>query len=91
MEQTILRHHVELLNTFNGLVVFLGLLSLATQSGAADLAEVVVVEDVGEESPAPDDEAGFDPVEAAGPVVDGGGTVASEPAGEAERVDEVEG
>lgn len=91
MEKSILGHHVKLLNTLDGLVVFLSLFSLATQSRATDLAEVVVVEDVAEQSPAPDDEAGFDPVEAAGPVVDGGWAVASEPAGEAERVDEVEG
>lgn len=30
MRQTILGHHVELLNTCDGLVIFLGLLSLAT-------------------------------------------------------------
>jgi hypothetical protein len=86
VEESILRHHVEFVHAFDGLIVFFGLLSLAAESGTADLAEVVVVEDVAEEGPAPDDEAGLDPVEAAGPVVDGGGAVAGEPAREAEGV-----
>lgn len=91
MEETILGHHVQFLHTFDGLVVLFGLLFLAAQGGTADLAEVVVVEDVAEERPAPDDEAGLDPVEATSPVVGGGRAVASEPAREAERVGQVKG
>lgn len=43
------------------------------------------------ESPTPDNESVFNLVEAVDPIVNSGGTVASELPGEVERVDEVEG
>lgn len=47
--------------------------------------------DVGEQAPAPDDEADLDDVQPAGPVVHGDGAVAGEPAAERERVEKLEG
>lgn len=91
MEQTVLRQHVHLLHTLDGLVVLDSLLALAAERGSADFAQVVVVEDVAQQSPAPDDQADFDAVETPCPVVYGGRAVASEPARQTKRVCEVEG
>lgn len=55
VEQAVLGHHVEFLDALDGFVILFGLLFLATQGRASDFAKVVVVEDVAEECPAPDD------------------------------------
>lgn len=91
MEQTVLGQHVHLLHTLDGLIVLDGLLTLATERRSADFAQVVVVEDVAQQSPAPDDQADFNAVKAPRPVVYSGRTVASEPAGQTKRICEVEG
>lgn len=89
MKQPILRQHVELLDTFRLLPVSLRLLFASAQRTPADFPQVVVVEDVGEKTPAPDHEADFHRVQLAGPVGRRLGAVSAHPAAYAEAVEEV--
>jgi len=90
-KQPILRDHVHFTHALNRRALLFSFLFLLAERRAPDLAQVIVVEYVGEETPAPDYEADEDVFAACGPVVLCHGAVAGEIAADGEPVDDLEG
>jgi hypothetical protein len=88
-EQPVLRNHIHLLHAFDGLARLLGFGALLAVRRTTNLAEVVVVEGVGEEAPGPYYEAEFHGPVAALPVLLGGGPVAGEPSADGDGVEDL--
>lgn len=89
MEQPVLRQHVKLVDTLDRLAVFLSLRLASLHGTAADFAQVVVVEHVSQEAPAPDHKSDFNVVQASSPVGRCLRAVACNPAADAEAIDNI--
>jgi hypothetical protein len=90
LEQPVLRHHVYLAHALDSRSILLGLARLLAPRGAPDLAQVVVVEHIPQQAPAPDHEPDEHVFGARGPVVLGCWPVAREVAADGERVGDLE-
>ena len=89
MEKPVLRHHVQLVDALRFASLFLLLRSffLPAHSGPPNLAQIVVVENIAHETPAPEHQTNFDGVQPPSPVISRRGPVTRAPAGDTERID----